>query len=236
MRKIIFVCLLILVALFSTATAQYEQPQWEYLVIYENGNVNLNELGRKSWELVGLTFNEGNPVRLFFKRAYIPERTRLEAEQAKNAESPKVKVDFVELDQAEFVARENETANKIKNRFEQAVKNSGIKVEIRQISYDSRSKQIRAFVVVDGSSVLLKDGNKYRLSEAKKYNRQIASEIFNRIGLKPTLATADSYNENGSYFPQPGNVLISLATIISNGESKRFVAEGHINGNWDIPE
>lgn len=233
MRKTIHIWLLVLVAFISVSFGQDTNQQWEYLVVYENGNVNLNELGRKSWELVSLTFNEGQPVRFFFKRPYIPERTRLEAEQAKNAEKKPSKVDFIELDQADFDNTVKETADKIKSKFEQALKNSGVKFEI--LEFSTRNKQIYSKISVDGSSDLLQDGNKYRLSKAKIYLRQIATEIFEKSGMTRVSPTAEFYYEVYPVIDR-GNTTILISLILNNGEAKKIVKTGYITGNWTNPE
>jgi hypothetical protein len=51
MFKTISVCVLILSAFVFTTMAQTAATNWEYLVVYENGNISLNDLGQKGWEL-----------------------------------------------------------------------------------------------------------------------------------------------------------------------------------------
>jgi hypothetical protein len=209
-----------------------------------------DRLGRLGWELVGIlpSNTEVNNMPSFqfskfvFKRRYDAGRSRREADEQtkllaelKNNPPTAANSELIELDRAEFAARENEATNRVKTRFEQSLKGSAIKFEISRFQYNSQNKRIIADIVVDASSALLQDGNKYRLSEAKKYIEQIAEEIFNKIGLARTIPGANFYSEFGN-FEQQGNVYIRLHVSVGSGKMKRTVVQGYITGNWSAPE
>lgn len=207
-----------------------------------------DRLGKLGWELVGvLPMNSGeqssiNYAKFIFKRRFDAARSQYEAEEQKRLleelknKSPQTRtsdVGFIELDQAEFTAKEKETSDKIRANFEQAVRSANIKADISRFEYNTRRKDIYAEITVDGSATLLKDGNKYRLSEAKVFLRQVADELFNKIGLKPVSATEDFFNEHGS-FSNRGNVTVRIVVNVSNNERIKNVVSGYITGNWNI--
>jgi len=216
----------------------YQEPQIQN---------EFDRLGKLGWQLVGvlpatteINNNASIPQPKFiFKRKYNAERSEREAEERaklenelKNRAAPAQPKNqgLIELDQFEFVAKEKEVRDRIKNKFEQSVKNTDIKMEIADFSYRPRLKDLSAKIVVDGNSFLLKDGNKYRSSEAVKYARQVAGELVDKIGLKPTAANEDLFSENIS--GRKGNVLIHLLITVGNGENLKTAAQGYISGNW----
>ncbi|MGI8849503.1 MAG: hypothetical protein ACR2HT_04985 [Pyrinomonadaceae bacterium] len=152
--------------------------------------------------------------------------------ETKNNPSNKVTAKYlVELDEAEFNNKQNEVADKAKARFEQAIKNTSISsVTNLRTEFSDNTKQVFAQIEVDASSVLLKDGNKYRLSEAKKYTRQIAVELFSKIGLKQVSPNQDFFSDYRNF--DNGEVFIKLSIVINYNGAARKVAEGYINGNW----
>jgi len=205
-----------------------------------------DRLGKLGWELIGiLPVNVSDQPsiphsKFIFKRKFDAARAERETEELKqlanemkNNPSSKIKSEnLVELDQAEFADKQNAVADKAKARLEQAIKNTSISSVINlQTRYFDNTKQISAEIAVDGNSALLKDGNKYRLSEAKKYARQIAAELFSKIGLRQVSPNEDFYNEYGS-FNSRGDVFIRLSIVINYNGAARKVAEGYINGNW----
>ena len=205
-----------------------------------------DRLGKLGWELVEIlpvNVNDqpsfANP-KFIFKRKFDSARSEREAEDLKKLEnefkniSPNTvkATDLIELDQAEFKAKQNEVADRAKAKLEQAIKNTSITSVLNiTTAYSDNIKQTYAEIVVDGSSALLEGGNKYRLSEAKKYARQIAVELFNKIGLRQLTPNEDFYNEYGN-FSYRGEVTIKLSIVINYNGTIRNVAVGYINGNW----
>ncbi len=215
---------------------QFAAPQNEF-----------DRLGKLGWELVGIVPGGAgeNPAsiensRFIFKRQFDAVRSARETEEAKQLanETKIIQPDkgktenLVELDRAELVNKRKETAENAKTNLEQIINNPSI-VSIQNVEtqYPNNTKLGRADIIVDGSAALLKDGNKYRLSEAKKYARQIAAEIFNKVGLRQVSPSEDFFSENGN-FSNRGGVLFRLSVVINHNGAAREVAGGYITGNW----
>ncbi len=205
-----------------------------------------DRLGKLGWELIEIlpvTVNDQPAIpnsKFIFKRKFDAARSEREIEDSKQPANKiksdlpiKVKVEnLVELDEAEFTNKQNEVADKAKTRLEQAIKNTGISSIVNlQTRYFKYNKQVSAEVVIDGTSALLKEGNKYRLSEAKKYVRQVATELFNKIGLRQISPNEDFFSEN-SGFRNTGEVFINLSVVINHNGATRNVTGGYINGSW----
>jgi len=205
-----------------------------------------DRLGKLGWELVGIVPGGAGESqasiensRFIFKRQFDAARSAHEIEESKqlanetksNQPNKGKAENLVELDQAQFVSKQNEVAGKAKARLEQAIKNTSIGsvTNLRTRNF-SNILQVTGEVIVDASSALLKDGNKYRLSEAKKYTRQIAAELFNKIGLRQVSPNEDFFSEYRN--SNNGEVFIKLSIVINHNGADRKIAEGYINANW----
>lgn len=205
-----------------------------------------DRLGKLGWELVGIVPGGAGESqastdnsKFIFKRRFEAARSAREAEESKqlanelkNNQPEKGKAEsLVELDQAEFVSKQNEVAGKAKARLEQTIKNTSIGsvTNLRTRNFNN-ILQVTGEVIVDASSALLKDGNKYRLSEAKKYARQIATEIFNKVGLRQVSLNENFFSEYRN--SNNGEVFIKLSIVINHNGADRKIAEGYINANW----
>jgi hypothetical protein len=185
----------------------------------------LDELGKAGWE---------------FKRQFNQARSQKEiAEVAKLEQDAKAgkktvirKEPLVDLDRAEVLAADDAVANRAKAKLEEAIKSAGLSslVSVRT-RYDSYSRETWAEVTVDGSGILLKDGNKFRTSEAKKYVGEIAAELFKKSGLQPVPGTDKYYFENGNV-DKKGEIVINLAVFVKYNGRDNFVGRGAITGNW----
>ncbi len=235
MFKIISVCILILAAFVFTTTAQTAPKQWEYLVVNEYEGVNFNDLGQKGWELAGLTFYEGQSTRFIFKRPFDAERSRQEAQKT-NEQNKQPSIEFVNLDEVEKQSSQKEGEEKAKSRIEQAIKSvKGFSI-ISLKSYawfpSINDRRIGGEVVIDGSKELLKDGNKYRLSEVDKFIRQAANEIYKAAELKPRYANQGTFREGG-YNPNENGVNIKISVVVNYKGAVKTLAEGVIQGDWE---
>lgn len=206
-----------------------------------------DRLGKLGWELVStIPLFDGNQnfsfssSKFIFKRVFNAERSQREAEELtklinelKNNQlqsKPQI-ADLIELDRADILAEQNKTADKIKTKLELAIKNASPATIVNlRVDYQSSNKTIYSELVVDGSSALLKEGKKYRASEAKEFARRIATVIFNKIGLGKVPSNNNFYYDDGS-FENRGNVVIKLSVIINYNGQNREVAQGYINGN-----
>ncbi|MDQ3372813.1 MAG: DUF4177 domain-containing protein [Acidobacteriota bacterium] len=216
---------------------------------FSQDNLTQNEfdrLGKLGWELIGIVPGGAGESqasidnsKFIFKRRFDAARSAREVEEskqlakdAKNNLPNKVNTeDLVELEQAEYKNKQNEAADKAKAHLEQIINDPNIiSIKNVQTQYPKNNKLTSATIEVDGSSALLRDGNKYRQTEAKQYARQIAAEIFNKLGLKQGSPDEDFFYENGISVRR--EVYINLSIVIDHNGAKRVVARGDISGNW----
>ena len=233
MLKTISVCALILAVFVFTTMAQTAVTHWEYLEVYDNGNTNFNDLGRKGWELAAVISLELNPNRLIFKRPYDAERSRQEAQKT-NEQNRQPQIEFVNLDEFEKQSSQKEAEEKAKLRIEQAVKSvKGFSIVSFKPSAwfpNINDRRSGGEVVIDGSKELLKDGNKYRLSEVDKFIRQAANEIYKAAELKPRYANEETFTYHGT----GGNgVNIKLSVVVNFKGVVKTLAKGFIQGDWE---
>jgi hypothetical protein len=201
----------------------------------------LDDLGKAGWELVSVVpISEGNLKSYVFKRPFNLARAERETAEVEKLEQdaragikPPVKRDpLIDLDRAEVKAADEAIADAAKARLEQAIKNAGLSslVSVRT-QYNSYNRDTWAEVTIDGSAVLLKDGNKYRTSDAKKYAGELAAELFKKSGLQQVPGTDKYYFENGSV-DKRGEIVINLAVFIKYNGRDNVVTRGAITGNW----
>lgn len=207
-----------------------------------NQQAALDELGKAGWELVSVIPNTEAPANptFVFKRQFNSARTQKETDEVEKLEKdaragikPPVKRDpLIDLDRAEVKAADEAIADAAKARLEQAIKNAGLSslVSVRT-QYNSYNRDTWAEVTIDGSAVLLKDGNKYRTSDAKKYAGELAAELFKKSGLQQVPGTDKYYFENGSV-DKRGEIVINLAVFIKHNGRDNVVTRGAITGNW----
>ena len=88
------------------------------------------------------------------------------------------------------------------------------------------NSDVKATVTVDGTSTLLKDGNKFRLSEARVLAKQVAQQIYKDAGLK----------QRASYYSPEDNsakeVRIDVSVSIRYANSSKVVVNERIGGVW----
>jgi hypothetical protein len=205
----------------------------------------LDELGSAGWELVAATpTTEQHAGNYVFKRPFDRARSQREAAEVQRLEKeasaagtgtiplPVKKEPLIDLDRADVKAADDAVAEKAKVRLEQAIKESGLGtlVNIRTF-YNNYSKETSAELTIDGSAVLLKDGNKYRASEAQKYVSEIATELFKKSGLQLGKG-ADRYYFEGGGFNQRGEIQIVISVIVKYNGKNSQVGRGTIVADW----
>lgn len=226
---------------------------------------DLNKLGIKGWELVGVylemetafpNFALGDTVQglksnvrpqdvvLLFKREFDADRTRREAEEDakelakraiafKKAQEDAAKqpsTSLVDLDNVDFLsATAAQRANEEKRLSDAIAGIPGYKIS--QTTAESTASTptdsaVTAVVVLDGTEGLLKDGNKYRKSEATKLAREFADAVYKKAQLK----TSEYSSKELDAFT--GKVKIHVQVVIQFGGGAQKVAEVTIGGNW----
>ena len=243
MSKKIFLCALFLLCGSFSLVAQTVNQQWEYLIWAEYGDPNFNDLGQKSWELVGVvppSLSEGTTngvAKFIFKRPFDSFRSSQEAELKKRNEeqTKQAQVEFINLDAVEIKSAQKEDEEKAKAKIGQAIKQvKGFSVlSFKPYAWfpSVNDRRIGGEIVIDGSKELLKDSNKYRSSEVDKFIRQAANEIYRAAELKPKYANQEPFAPYFGGYTAGVSFKLSIV-VIYNGVTKTL-AEGIIQGDWD---
>lgn len=198
----------------------------------------LDDMGRRGWELVRVTSAEKNSF--VFKRPFVASRSAKETAELEKLEQdvkagikPVVKKEpLIDLDRADAKAADDALANQAKAKLEQAIKNAGLESLVSvKTQYSSYSRESWAEVMIDGSAALLKDGNKYRETEAKKYVSEIADQLFKKSGLQQVPGTDRYYFDIGGVSKR-GEIVINLSVFIKYNGRESVVSRGAITGNW----
>ena len=228
--------------------------EYSYLTsgILFKGQPSLEWMKESGWELVGVETYEQtpNPDRLYFKRRYDKARTEGEIERLKkefeNSESRTIDAGLKDLDSIENKQKLDEFNKgeelKIKTALQQ-IKALPLKIiEIKSASTELKKPHVSVEIALDATSVLLKNGNEYRASEAEKYfvtaRKQIIDEL-KLISSTPYGGNAESISK-GSFRPAIGNIpnsgiyeLFLRISIIVNFQNKQnIVAQGWASGKW----
>jgi hypothetical protein len=176
---------------------------------------NMDKLGRFGWELVAAVGMIGGDQEFIFKRpfdqnrslsesALIAEEGRrieemekaMEAEQAGKAKQSAD--ELIDLDEAERMAREAESRDTAEILLEQAVYEVASKPLIQDLKIVCKEEMWppsgRVTVILDATAQLLKDGNKYRSSEARDFAAKFVQDFVKAAGLEPDLLFSNDRN------------------------------------------
>ena len=202
------------------------------------------------WELVGVATND-QYYGLYFKRPYNKTRTddeikKISTEFEKDIPKPTDNKLLVDLDAFEAQQKVAEFDKKEELKLRTALE--GIKdLPVRIVSVSSGSlaanrTRVGAEIVVDATSVLLKDGNKYRSSDADRYFKEIVPQIADRINLSYNRnSRLQSYAQDitrGSFKPVIGNytfydgVNLKISVVVNYKNQPIVVAQSTIRGEW----
>ena len=210
------------------------------------GKNSLEWMKDSGWELVSVVNNGESPVSLYFKRPFKKvltenEITRLKKEYETEFQTPPKSV-LVDLDEQEFKQKINDfnRTEEVKLRTALAqIKNLPLKIiRVQSNSSVIDTPRVSAEMVLDATSLLVKNENTYRSSEAEKVYQAAAKQIIESLGL----AANSNFRGNAqgiskSYIvPQPVgkfnnfydefSILISL--VINTENQQVIVAQGVI--------
>ena len=205
---------------------------------------NMDKLGKFGWELVGVIGVIGGDQELIFKRPYDADRSLKEAtlimeegkrlaeaekemEAQRAAEAGKQSgEELVDLDEAERKAHHIESRNTAERLLEQAVYKvvsrplvQSMRIVCKEESWPPSG---RVDVTLDGTTQLLKDGNKYRNSEATAFAAKFVEDFVKAAGLEPDLLFANDINI----------VQIDTNVAISYGGKSRIVYTQYDRRYW----
>lgn len=227
--------------------------RYEYLTSGESFDApdSLEWMRESGWQLVGVSVNEGYQT-LYFKRSYNKTRTDSEIERLKKEflqkSSNAAANNLTDLDMIDGKQKLNAFNRSEESRIRTALEQiSGLQLKIISLSSEAASvKSPRAAteIVLDATSVLLKDGNQYRSSEADKYFQDAA-----RLILEKTQTTSIDRLESNAQLISNGNfelveigkfrlnnppnntsVTIKLSVIVNYNNNQNIVAQGWIYG------
>lgn len=202
----------------------------------------MDTLGKFGWELIGIVGVIGGDQEMVFRRAYDPEQSKAEAtlireegERLLTAQrevaSNLAQADFVDLDATERAAATAQTRQKEEARLRTAIESLNnpaiVGLRIVSTSPSPEGSAVIAEVTLDGSSQLLKEGNKYRSSEAQAMAKQLATAIYQAAGLNSDYGSESSYL---SY--SLGEVKISTLVRVSYQGKQKTVATANTGGKW----
>jgi len=199
----------------------------------------MDTLGKFGWELVGVVGAIGGDQELLFKRPFNPGQSKLEAAiikkegetllAAQNEEATmlavklKSKVDLVDLDALERAEAIDKNRRSQEDHLKKAISDFSeypvTSVNVRSTADSPTGTEVRAEIVVDGSAVLLKDGNIYRKSEAKTLAEKVSKELALKAGVRN-----DSYRYSG--------VTLNVSIKVTYKGVSEIVAQKSVYGGY----
>lgn len=207
-----------------------------------SGTASLDWLGKSGWELVGAisTGENNSDTKLVFKRIYNEQRSKREIEELEKTFKAQTKTptaDLIDLDAQEARQKLDEFNRREEERLRAAlsrINDVPVKIiSVKSSAYTPNKTSLAAEIVVDGTSVLLKDGNKYRSSEAKNYLQQVGKQIVKLLELD-----ADVFLQNYGRFQigefsvsSQGEINIGVSAVVNYQAKQNVVAQGVVRGN-----
>ncbi len=186
----------------------------------------MDTLGKFGWELVAAIGTIGGDQQMLFKRLFDPNRSAREAkmiqEEAKalaekrKAMTSQSEVSLIDLDKIDQDKEDAEVQKGFQEKYSgygtkaasaKTCTLKGVTVVYENMRLgDTSSRSLKISIVIDGTSALLSDGNKYRRSEAKKLLSAIKYDMSSAAGLKEfgtdtTINLAMTITVNGKEIP-----------------------------------
>lgn len=204
---------------------------------------SMDTLGKFGWELGGIIGAIGGDQEMLFKRSYDESRSKqeeelikqegenlrkiLEAERAKASRSapPTELVDLDEIDRIEARNANRKTQEDRLRAATASVPNAKAK-SILSNSYSATDVDVSATFVIDGTSALLTDGNKYRSGAAKQLAESTLRSVMSAAGVKE-----DRYSTGTTGYIL-GKVKISVEVAINHGGKEKIAATARSGGSW----
>ena len=219
------------------------------------GQDSLEWLKDSGWELVSVVnYGEGANIGLFFKRPYSVTRTTTEIaslekgyERETLTPQSSAKSALVDLDEQEF-RRKLATYNKGEETNIQTVLEQIKSFPLKIISVHSNASKLGATrfdaeIVIDATSVLLKDGKNYRASEADKYFGDAVKQIGEKLRITPDsyISQLKSHSQEiskgyfktapiGAFSNKFSEINLKISAVIVSDGQQNIVAQDVIYG------
>jgi len=160
----------------------------------------LDKLGQFGWELVGVVGAIGGDQEFILKRQYDPARSEKETElvQAEGKRLRQVAAELaakqatetaealVDMDAVEKAARDESKRSELEKQLREVISSGNYSLVDMHVPVKDY-----VMITIDGSSQLLKDGNKYRASEARSLAQSIVTGIATSLGLTSDILKGD---------------------------------------------
>lgn len=208
---------------------------------------SMDTLGKFGWELIGIIGAIGGDQEMIFKRPYDENRSKQEEELIKQEgenlrkllEEDRAKslkavpaTELVDLDEAERIEARNANRKAQEERFRTAVTSiTSIPLKVKSVlsnSYSATDPDLTATLVLDGTSQLLSDGNKYRSNTAKGLAESTLKVIISAAGVKER----QSYGGASDIAYLLGKVKVTVQVVITHNGKEKIVATARTGGEW----
>jgi len=218
-----------------------------------DGPASVDWINKSGWELANVMSNEGFLNGLLFRRAFNKERTEKEIEWLKTEldkerqtiKETKPVSDLVDLDRLEAIRKLDDFDKSEEARLRTALeKINNLPLKIISVSSDAAStdySRVGAELVLDGTSIFLKDGNKYRSLEVDKYFKETVKQILDGLNVSSNSTINSNVQgiSNGAFKPEIGKfsfsgngVTLKVSVIVNYQNRQNIVAQGWIYGKW----
>lgn len=204
---------------------------------------SMDTLGKFGWELVGVLGAIGGDQEMLFKRPFDESRSKqegelikqegenlrkiLEAERAKTSRSAPA-TELVDLDEIDRIEARNTNRKSQEDRLRTSTASvSTAKAKSILSNSDSATDvDVTSTFVVDGTSQLLADGNKYRSGAAKQLAESTLRSLMSAAGVKEERFAM------GTTGFLIGKVKISVEVVINFGGKEKVVGTARSGGSW----
>jgi hypothetical protein len=208
----------------------------------------MDVLGKFGWELISIVGSIGGDQQMIFRRSYDSRRSineealiRAEGERLL-ALQQKASVDVVppeeqsakleDLDEIEkkekIVAAHRVGEMRLASVIDLVKQSYPISEVVYSRLYPTLDSPLVATITVNGTSELLKEGNKYRGTEARDLALSVAGLTHTKAGLKPGYAGRDSYVNA----PYGSEVILKVKVVIEFDGKPTVVAKVEGGGKW----
>lgn len=204
---------------------------------------SMDTLGKFGWELVGVVGAIGGDQEMLFKRPFDESRSKqeeelikqegenlrkiLEAERAKTSRAAPA-TELVDLDEIDRIEARNANRKGQEDRLRTATASvsTAKPKSILSNSYSANDVDVTATFVVDGTTELLTDGNKYRSGAAKQLAESTLKSLMEAAGVR------EGRFRTGTTGYVLGDVKISVEVVINFGGKEKIVATARSGGSW----
>jgi hypothetical protein len=207
----------------------------------------MDTLGKFGWELVGALGAIGGDQEMLFKRPYDEGRSKqeeelikqegdrlqkvLEEERSKSAAIAPV-TELVDLDEVERTAARNANRRAQEERVKTAaasITDTPLKMKsVLSNAHSNTDVDVTATFVLNATSQLLTEGNKYRSGAASQLGTNALQALLNAAGVRVN----PSYAKYPTLGYSLGKVKVNIDVVITHNGKDKVVASVRSGGDW----